>query len=367
MSGGDKLKKIHMAICEKDTEYMQKLGNYIKKQEKEMFEIQFFSEQEFLEEELKKSGFDILILGEEFLRIGEKSGRQTMCVYLTEGNAAEEYSNCPILFKYQAADSILRGILYHWQDFCGVEREQIFYGKKEVISVFSPVGNVYQTPMTLGLAEELSKRAKVLYVNFKLCNGFCELSGLDSGIDLGDLFYLVREDENRFLAKLKSSVNAYGSFHVILPIRNPEVLSEIGKDEIQKFLKFLKERTEYDVILLDIGMMAGWFELMEESSKILVLKTNESFENAAINEMESLLEKKGKELPKKVQRVRFLQKQDLDVTYQIEQIMMSEIGQTVRAILEEGEVFGEREDFTANHRGGESKTGAYGFGTERMY
>ncbi len=367
LSGGDELKKIHMAICEKDTEYMQKLGNYIKKQEKEMFEIQFFSEQAYLKEELEKRTFDILVVGEEFLRIGEQSKKQTMCIYLTEGNATEEYSSCPILFKYQAADSILRGIQYYWQDFSGVQTEQIFYGKKEIISVFSPAGSAYQTPVALGLAEVLSQREKVLYINFKVCSGFCELSGLDSGMDLGDLFYLVKEDENRFLAKLKSSVNAYGSFHVILPIRNPEVLSEIGKEEIRSFLKCLAERTEYEVILLDIAMMAGWFELLSASDKILIPRTKEHFEKAAINEMETLLEKKQGGLQKKLRTVQLAQRYEGNDTYQIEEIMMNEIGQAIRALSEEEEFFGEGKDFGADHRGSESKAGDDGFGVEGMY
>ena len=72
------------------------------------------------------------------------------------------------------------------------------------------------------------------------------MSGLKTGLDLGDLFYLIKEDRERFFAKIKSSIHAYGNFYVILPMGNPEILAEIRKEELRQFLRLLKEKTEYE-------------------------------------------------------------------------------------------------------------------------
>lgn len=349
MSGGDELKKVNMAICDKDTVYMQKLGAYIKKQEKETFQISFFSGEDYLTEELKTRDFDILILGKEFLKTGENCGKQTMCIYLSDGNVPEEFSSCPILFKYQAADSILRGIHYYWKDYCGIEGEpESFFGKKELITVFSPLHEKNQTPLTLALAEMCSEKAKVLYINFTVCGGFRQLSGLKTGLDLGDLFYLIKEDRERFFAKIKSSIHAYGNFYVILPMGNPEILAEIGKEELRQFLRLLKEKTEYDMIFLDVGMMLpGFFELLKESSRIFIPLSGGAFSDAAMEELEELLEKKKEHLEQKTHKI-FLPSEETErkESYDIEEIMMGEMGKTVRRILEDEKLFGNRDDFT---------------------
>lgn len=350
MSGGDYLKKTSMAICDKDTEYMQRLGNYISKQENKVFQIYFFSDREYLKEALEHKKFDILVLGEDFLEIGECYAKQSLCIYLSDGSVIEEYSSSPILFKYQAADHILREIHYHWKDFSGMSKKiERFSEKKEMITVFSPLHEKLQTPFVFALAEKMAENAKVLYINFTLCCGFQKLCKLETGMDLGDLFYLIKEDQSRFFFKLKSSVYAMGDFFVIPPVSNPEILTELEKEELKTFLYLLRERTEYEVILLDLGsMLPGFFEILKESTKVWIPESENAYEKAAIIELERLIKKKEKQLEKKVLRILLPAKSEIEKEsfYDVEKIMMSDVGRTAQKVLEDEGYLRNRSDFT---------------------
>ena len=61
--------------------------------------------------------------------------------------------------------------------------------------------------------------------------------GLEPDMDMGDLFYLLREGEEELLAKLKSSIYPLGSYQVIPPPANPEHYMEWKKGEVRHFLR----------------------------------------------------------------------------------------------------------------------------------
>ena len=74
----------------------------------------------------------------------------------------------------------------------------------------------------------MSVGKKVLYLNFSVCNGFCKSMGLEPDMDMGDLFYLLRESEEELLAKLKSGIYPLGSYQVI-PRRQTRSIIWSGK------------------------------------------------------------------------------------------------------------------------------------------
>lgn len=109
-----------------------------------------------------------------------------------------------VLFKYQPADRILREIHAGIGKVAGsMDTKSIWRGEKQIFAVYSPWNHRLRTPFALTAAEQLSAGKKLLYLNFSVCSGFCKSMGLEPDMDMGELFYLLREGEEELLAKIK--------------------------------------------------------------------------------------------------------------------------------------------------------------------
>jgi metal-dependent hydrolase (beta-lactamase superfamily II) len=159
---------------------------------------------------------------------------------------------------------------------------------------------------------------------------------LEPDMDMGELFYLLREGEEELLAKLKSSIYPLGSYQVIPPPANPEHYMEWKKGEVRHFLELLLEKTDFEVLLLDLGcVMSGFFEVLDLCQKIWILKENRTSKDPGIEELKELLEKFKEGLTGRMEEV-FLpggQAWREDGTIQVEEFYMGEVGNCVRRLL----------------------------------
>lgn len=335
LSGGGEMKKQKIAICDQDVEYTRQLVNYIAAKEKDSFEVTGFSDESLYRK--NDENFDLLLYEETFFQNKEEAGRAKKAICLSNGEISTEQENMRVLFKYQPADRILREIHAGIGKVAGsMDTKSIWRGEKQIFAVYSPWNHRLRTPFALTAAEQLSVGKKVLYLNFSVCNGFCKSMGLEPDMDMGDLFYLLRESEEELLAKLKSGIYPLGSYQVIPPPANPEHYMEWKKGEVRRFLELLLEKTDFEVLLLDLGcVMSGFFEVLELCQRIWILKENRTSKDPGIEELKELLEKFKEGLTGRTQEV-FLpggQAWREDGTIQVEEFYMGEVGNCVRRLL----------------------------------
>lgn len=345
--GGDELKKHSIAVCEKDEEYTRRLRDYIAKQEGNGFEVLGFSKEEDYLKAEEEDTFDLLIFGENFFQISKPYEEKEKVIFLSEGGTVPDQEGIEILFKYQSADNLLRGIHYLMGNMMPSGQEKkIFSKQKKMIAIYSTWNHRIQTPFALAAAEELSLKKKVLYLNFSTCRGFCKSIGIEKGMDMGDIFYLLREGEKELEAKFKSGIYAVGNFSVIPPPENPEHYMEWTKEEVEQFFIFLIERTEYEILILDIGcMIPGFFKTLEMSSHIWLLKENRSRKDLGLEELRELFKRRDSGLNERAKEV-FLPGGSgrEDGAYQVEEFYMGELGRCVRRLLGEERIIGDRTD-----------------------
>lgn len=312
------------------------------------FEVFGFSEEEdYLKTEGKKN-FDVLIFGEKFFKTSKEYEKKKKVIFLSEGDVPKEQEGVQILFKYQSADNLLRGIHYLTGDIIKPGKEKsVFSKEKDMIAIYSPWNHRMQTPFALAAAEELSLKKRVLYLNFSTCRGFCKSTGIEKGMDMGDIFYLIREGEEELAAKFQSGIYTIGNFAVIPPPENPEHYMEWTKEEVECFLTFLLEKTGYETLVLDIGcMIPGFFRTLEMSSHIWLLKENRTKKDLGLEELRELFRKRDNGLNEKAKEV-FLPGGGVcreDGAYQVEEFYMGELGRCVRRLLGEERIIGDRMD-----------------------
>lgn len=329
------MKKQKIAICDQDAEYTKQLVNYIAAKEKDSFEVTGFSDENLYRK--NNENFDLLLYEETFFQNKEEAGRAQKTICLSNGEISTEQENMRVLFKYQPADRILREIHAGIGKVAGsMDTKSIWRGEKQIFAVYSPWNHRLRTPFALTAAEQLSAGKKVLYLNFSICNGFCKSMGLEPDVDMGDLFYLLREDEEALLAKLKSGIYPLGSYQIIPPPSNPEHYMEWRKGEVRHFLEILLEKTDFEVLVLDMGcVMNGFFEVLDLCGRIWILKEHRTSKDSGIEELRELLEKFKAGLEERVEEV-FLpggQAWREDGTIQVEEFYMGEVGNCVRRLL----------------------------------
>lgn len=335
LSGGGEMKKQKIAICDQDAEYTKQLVNYIAAKEKDSFEVTGFSDENLYRK--NNENFDLLLYEETFFQNKEEAGRAQKTICLSNGEISTEQENMRVLFKYQPADRILREIHAGIGKVAGsMDTKSIWRAEKQIFAVYSPWNHRLRTTFALTAAEQLSAGKKVLYLNFSICNGFCKSMGLEPDVDMGDLFYLLREDEEALLAKLKSGIYPLGSYQIIPPPSNPEHYMEWRKGEVRHFLEILLEKTDFEVLVLDMGcVMNGFFEVLDLCGRIWILKEHRTSKDSGIEELRELLEKFKAGLEERVEEV-FLpggQAWREDGTIQVEEFYMGEVGNCVRRLL----------------------------------
>ena len=131
------MKKIRIAICDKDAEYTRQLVNYIAIKEGDSFEVLGFPNETLYQKD--KIGFDVLLYEETFFQNEEETEKVEKAICLSNGGILPKQENIQVLFKYQPADRILREIYAGiGKTVRSVEAKSVRKGEKQVIAVYSP-------------------------------------------------------------------------------------------------------------------------------------------------------------------------------------------------------------------------------------
>lgn len=302
------MSKITIAVCDTDKTYGQKLGEWISLEKGgRVFGSSFSTLEGFLEFQ-KKGRVDIVLLGNGFWdepaitaqmkeeleeketqkdtvqkkgtvtekklqKDQTKNTHKILWIYLKDSSVRQEHwdlaKNFPVIGKYQPASRIVREIFYHYQKLG--EQQETDMISREVLGVYSPEHSIWQTPFALTLAQTLGQKEKVLYVNFKECAGFAEWLQENYPRDLLDVMYLCLTSEGNIADCVGSAVYSMENFDYIPPADDSQCLGEVSGQDYLQFVKLLADKSGYEVIILDFGMMvSGFFSLLEFCSKVYV-------------------------------------------------------------------------------------------------
>ena len=263
--GGDGMKRTVMAICAPDPKYCERLAEYFGRHRTDRADIRVFCDRKRFQEENEKGIFQTVLLEESFFP--EEQNSETRYILLNEGRISEDWKDFPTIFQFQSADHLLRELFSMTTEF---EENSIYTGGKELIGVYSPHQHDLQMAFSLGLAEVLSEKRRVLYLNFMDCAGFGSLLGEEYQGDLGDLLYYVKTGQERLSGRLSGMIYQLGRISYIPPAVNPENLHEADREDYERLLRFLTDKTDYETIVLDFGaMLPGFGELLARCDRIL--------------------------------------------------------------------------------------------------
>ncbi len=186
---------------------------------------------------------------------------------------------CTVLSKFSATSEILN-MMEKLLAEDSREEESKEPNKKplKIISVYSPIGGCGKSLIALGLARKLRKLDQsVLIVG---CDEMQSISGFLESEECADpvLAEVLRQPGGDIYWNILQNVEYEGEVRYLLPFAKPLSAMGIGADEMELMIKTIKEKQDFDYVILDIGsaLNTGAQKLLHLSdSIILVTEPNE--------------------------------------------------------------------------------------------
>jgi hypothetical protein len=339
------LKKGILAIYDYEVDYAYGLMDYLNRKGNLELEVRVFTNHESLKECLRDNTIRILLVGQDIQLDDIDCIGIKLFIILTEQNEKAHELECPSIYKFQSAEHILREILD-----CYLKQESddscIHYtkgnGEGSIIGIISPSGGSGKSTFAIALGQVLSKEQKVLLLNLEAVPGqYCLDNNRDDNRQgLSDLVYYIKQKKPNIEMKLRSMVKRFNQLDYILPADHYSDLYEMNREDVVSLLEELKNKSGYDVIILDIGYINdSTFEFLKCCNKMYMTMVGDSIskeKEASFHKILSMWE--GEDIMTRVHKLQVPYDEGLAKGhYGVEQIENSKLGEFINDLLIAGD------------------------------
>ena len=323
-----------MAICDKEAEYANRFQEYLSRKKAFLFQVQIFTSPEQLLLFSEKNKIEILVISENSYSEKMNQIKTNHLVVLSEkGTTAGE--DLFIIPKYQSSEKIIHEIMYYYEK---LNTGNIFLqSTKEVkmIGVYTPVGRCLQTSFSLLLGQLLSKRHKILYLNFEAFSGFGKFMKREFQTDIIDMMYLTNHMQDNFHSKFQNMVEHIHNLDYIPPAFSFMDLSAVSGEKWIQFLDTIKQMGDYEYIILDLSdNIQGLLSILQKCDTIYTLIKEDGMAMAKIDQYEKLLKTmEYQDIIDHTKRFQFPCFKSIPM--EVEELPFCELAKYVKAILKE--------------------------------
>lgn len=324
-----------MAVYDVDKVYAERFADFINEKGKIPFSVIAFTSIEKLKEYISLNKVEILLINAASITEELESLPVGKVVRLSDGEAVPTETKHSYVYKYQAADSLIREVISCYGE--EVQSEQIdgINKRSSVMGVYSPVGRCLKTSFSLTLGQLLSRDNKVLYLNFEKYSGFSKLMNEEFNMDLADIMYFYKQGNWNCL-QLNRAVYTIGNLDYIPPVRCPEDMQQISPEELAEFTKLLASGSQYEIIILDLGEIGKRVtELLKICDVVYMPVKDDCVSAAKVEEFEEYLQAIGEDkLCAGIQKLKLPYYSNFGRRENyIEQLLWGELGDYVRKLM----------------------------------
>ena len=280
-----------IAICDKETRFVQILAEYLRKKYRFEMEVEAFDKADKLLESAGEKNFSICLVGEGMLQSYELEEllKRTEHIFYFSGKRKKD-----CIFKFQSVEQITKDILLLCSEKGIVFPADSAFCKRrqdmKINAFYSPVHLVLQSCLALTMGQLLALKKKVLYLNFEPYSGFEYMMQKKYKHDMMDIFFFLKEEKGKFRLRLESMMETVGGLNYIPPVFCHPDMEEIDMTLWHKLIHRIVEETEYDVLILDLTEQTkGIFSLLEMCDDIYTCLTEDGLAKAKADQYERLL------------------------------------------------------------------------------
>ncbi len=273
------MKKKVLALLDSNKGYMEKLYRYLEEQRNIGFTICAFTGEDKLYEYLNRERIDYLIASEDLQ--GKVTGVERV-IWIYEDEEKDG------IYRYSPGDAVVERL----RDLIGFEEVKTgASAKTKFIGVYSPVGRCMKTSFSMVLGQMLSKKNRVLYLNFESFSGMSVMDSASRRTNLADVLYYFNNIRNEFSVKFKNSLVNYNGLDMVTPAYYYLDLSYITAEIWDRFLEEISGMNEYDYVILDLSdYLQGLFDsFLTRCSIVYTLTSNDSRAQNKIFHYEQIL------------------------------------------------------------------------------
>lgn len=324
-----------MAVYDVDPLYGERFAEFVNRKEQVPFSVMAFTALEQLKAYAADHEIELLLINSSVTREEIEKLGAARVVRLTGGEVIPLEEQYPSVYKYQAADSILREVM---DCYCADPEEPGFTTlskKSRVIGIYSPVNRCLKTSLALTMGQLLARDLKVLYLNLEDCSGFGHLIGEEYKGGLSDLLYYYSQDGYSWV-RLGSVIYTWGDLDYIPPVQYPEDLSQVTAQTMADLIGRIAKESSYEAIILDLGQFGKKAaEVLEICDAVYMPVKDDCLSIAKVEEFEEYIVSSGHEaLKNRIQKLKLpyhcsFGRRD---NY-LEQLLWGELGDYTRQLL----------------------------------
>ena len=206
--GGKFLKKMKIALLE-DISYSRCFSEYISHRKNALIDIQIFTSIESIRQYIADNVINILLVGQELVNEISGSSHVEKIIVLTEGNCVGEYTQYPVIFKYQSVEVIIKEVFNIIADDESISEcgPKYLRSSKELIGLFSPFGGSSISMFSLQLAKQLIRVKKTLYINLEAFDGHdMRKDGNEYVRGMSEVVFYIRQNKGKLGMKIQSLI-----------------------------------------------------------------------------------------------------------------------------------------------------------------
>lgn len=266
-----------LAICDDQVVYSDFLTKQLLRKEEGTFRICRFSSLEQLITFNREHEIHCLVISETYVQdIQEISEiRATHYLGLTVDEVKSKVrlemptkrGSVQYIYRYQSSEKIyeiLNTYLMEQADGEQLSEKPAREIVTRLIGIYSPVHRNGQTTFAKSYANYYGGQdKKVLYLNMEEYAGIAHKSYEGEG-DLGEVLYYLKQDIKSINYRLAAFTQREGDFEMVQPILMSTELRDIRVEEWMAFLAEIKERSGYEMIILDLdSCVQGFLEILQ--------------------------------------------------------------------------------------------------------
>jgi cellulose biosynthesis protein BcsQ len=246
------MSRVSIVLVDTDERYLMPLELKFINEFGENGDIVVITEIEYLNEYFSSpKNIDLLIINEN-LYSSELQKHNIQSIFILKEQLDDQDTgdiSVNSIYKYTSVKEIYNEIINNTSK-AGLKHEFKEAEATKVIMVYSPVGGVGKTVVSIGLSAALSRAyKKVLYINTETIQSFSLFFDNEKYMNNGFEKYLLDHDEY-LLEYLKAAIEK-DHFDYLLPFRQASCTLNIEMKDYKYLIELIKKERLYDFIILD--------------------------------------------------------------------------------------------------------------------
>lgn len=251
-----------LAIRSNADDYAEELAKSFNRKGDGIFHSLVFTDEQSYRDFEECNRVDVLLCDENLLNT-ENVGNfraENICALTEMGVAFEGFydgkgNEIPGIFKYQAADNIMKEILQHYnrRQETAIERKNVNIHK--IYAITAPYGGVYASTFALALAYYHSLGEKTLFVSFDPFFQLPDEKKDSKDRNLTDIIYYLEQGQKNVLPHLRSLIRRSGALECVSGVSHWFDLYQMRPSHMSCLLDELNRSDSYETVVFDVGII----------------------------------------------------------------------------------------------------------------